>query len=45
MQFYIDSAARVMGGTLVALMLSKYDPSFLCNGPLSWLVTVYQGRD
>ena len=45
MKFYIDSAAasacdKVLGGTLVALMLSKYDPSFLCNRPLAWLVTV-----
>ena len=48
--FCVDFAAApecagVLGGTLVALMLSEKDPGSLYNGTLAWLVTKYRGRD
>ena len=46
--FCVDFAAApkcagVLGGTLLARMLSEKDPGSLYNGPLAWLVTMYRG--
>jgi ammonium transporter, Amt family len=41
----INSLMAMVGGTLVALALSKNDPGFVYNGPLAGLVAVCAGSD
>jgi Amt family ammonium transporter len=41
----INSLMAMVGGTLVALVLSKNDPGFAYNGPLAGLVAVCAGSD
>ncbi len=41
----IDSLMAMVGGTLVAVLLSKNDPGFAYNGPLAGLVAVCAGSD
>ena len=41
----VNSLMALVGGTLVALMISKNDPGFVHNGPLAGLVAVCAGSD
>jgi ammonium transporter, Amt family len=41
----INSLMAMVGGTLVALTLSRNDPGFVYNGPLAGLVAVCAGSD
>jgi ammonium transporter, Amt family len=41
----INSLMAMVGGTLVALAVSKNDPGFVYNGPLAGLVAVCAGSD
>jgi ammonium transporter, Amt family len=41
----MNSLMAMVGGTLVALALSKNDPGFVYNGPLAGLVAVCAGSD
>lgn len=41
----VNSLMALVGGTLVALIISKNDPGFVHNGPLAGLVAVCAGSD
>jgi len=41
----VNSLMALVGGTLAALVMGKYDPGFVHNGPLAGLVAVCAGSD
>ncbi len=41
----VNSLMAMVGGTLVAMLMSKNDPGFIHNGPLAGLVAVCAGSD